>query len=587
MADAKAVYDPVRFRSVRKVTALSSSVTMAGETQLSLTPPLPSQLTYEVQIPPNPVLRFAIGAMPLGDDTLNVPVDFLLRVNSEAGEEICFSETVRGSRGDRWLDREADLTPWSGKKVSLTFETKLRGNTRARSRENDPPPILAVWGSPVLASSTAENEKPNLVLISIDCLRADHVGAYGYQRNTTPRIDALAKDGVVFETAVSVSSWTLPTHMAMLTGLPPSIHGATRQSKLASSVPYLPELLAQSGYRVDGVVSVPHLSQHFGFERGFHSYLFSFDPGAERLVDAALDVVRRGEGQAQFLFLHLLDVHWPYAAPEDFRTRFGERPSDISDLLSKVLNDEPPRNQEEINQVINLYDGELAYVDRELGRFFDGLKAAKLYERSLIILTADHGEAFYEHGHWKHTQTLYEEMIRVPLIVKWPRESPTGHVKSLVSQIDVFPTVLEGAGLNPPGTWATSLLRHVDRASNEQSRRTVVTEVTWDAIPTRPAKMKVAFRNEEFKYIATLEGPAVNELNAGGVHTEELYNLIRDPSERDNLQPKSDRELRFFREELRAYFAEARALRAMRGGEPVILDETVLEKLRSLGYIDH
>jgi arylsulfatase A-like enzyme len=511
-------------------------------------------LTSQVEIPPDPVLRFSIAASPLGDDVLSVPVEFILHVDSEMGGEV-FSETVRGSRGDRWLDREADLSAWSGTRVSLTFETTIGSRDRARGK--DQPPVLAVWGNPVLASSAAENEKPHLILVSIDCLRADHVGAYGYHRDTTPRIDELAKDGVVFRTAVSTAPWTLTAHMAMLTGLPPSIHGATRQSKLDSSVPYLPELLAQSGYRVDGIVSVPHLSQHFGFERGFHSYLFSMDPGAD-----------------------------PYAAPTDFRMRFGERPPDISDLLSKVLHDEAPRNQEEIDQVINLYDGELAYVDQELGRFFDGLKAARLYERSLIVVSADHGEAFYEHGFWKHTQTLYEEMVRVPLIVKWPADSLTGSVETLVSQVDIFPTVLEAAGLDPPGTWATGLRRHVDRGSEEIDNRTVVTEVTWDAIPTRPAMMKISFRNEEFKYIATLDGPAVNELNASGVRTEELYDLNGDPSERENLLLKSDGELRFFREKLGDYFAEARALRAARRGEPVILDETVLEKLRSLGYVD-
>jgi arylsulfatase A-like enzyme len=478
------------------------------------------------------------------------------------------------------LDREADLSRWSGKKVRVTFETKLGGSVPDRQ------PILAVWGSPVLVSSTAEHEKPNLILISIDCLRADHVGAYGYERNTTPRIDGLAKDGVVFKTAVSTSSWTLPTHMSMLTGLPPSIHGATRRNKLDVSVPYLPEMLARSGYRVDGVVSVPNLSQAFGFERGFHSYFFALDPGADQLVDVALDLIRRGDGQPHFLFLHLLDVHWPYSPPSDFRVRFGERPADISDLLDKVMADKVPSNQEEINQVINLYDGEVAYVDQELGRLFDELKAAGLYERSLIILTADHGEAFYEHGYWKHTQTLYEEMVRVPMIVKWPEESPTGKVETLVSQTDVFPTVLEAVGPTPAGTWAMSLRRHVDRGPQKMNERTVVTEVTWDALPNRAAMMKIAFRSEEFKYIATLHGSAVNELSASGVRQEELYDLTRDPSETENVMLESEHQLRFFRKELRDYFAEASTLRAARRGEAVTLDDTTLERLRALGYVE-
>ena len=580
LADAEGIYNRAKFRSVRKDGALSSSVTMAGETQLSLTPPLPSRMTYEVRIPSNAVLRFSIGATPLGDEALSDPVDFRLHVGSDIGEEIHFSETVRRSGANRWFHREVDLTRWSGKKVRVTFETKLSGSGSDRR------PILAVWGSPVLVSSTAEHEKPNLILISIDCLRADHVGAYGYERNTTPSIDELAGDGVVFETTVSTSSWTLPTHMSMLTGLPPSIHGATGQNKLDGSVPYLPELLAQSGYRVDGVTSVDYLSREFGFETGFHSHLFLFDPGADRLVDAALDLIRRGDGQPHFLFLHLLDVHWPYSPPSDFRALFGGRPPNISGLLDKVLHDKEPSNQEEINQVMNLYDGELAYVDQELGRFFDELKAARLYERSLIIVTADHGEAFYEHGYWKHTQTLYEEMVRVPLIVKWPEDSPTGNVETMVSQIDVFPTVLEAAGETPPGTWAMSLRRHVDGGPRTTSERTVVAEVTWDALPTRPAMMKIAFRSEQFKYIATLQGPAVKELSPSGIRQEELYDLTRDPSETKNVSLESEHQLRFFRKKLRDYFAEARTFREARRGEKVALDDATLERLRALGYIE-
>jgi len=423
------------------------------------------------------------------------------------------------------------------------------------------------------------------VLISVDCLRADHLGAYGYARKTSPRIDQFASQGVVFETAVSSSSYTHPTHMSMLTGLPPSVHGATRWRRLARAVPYIPELLSREGYRVDAVVSGAYLSQNFGFERGFHTYRYIQDPGAERLVDEAIDLLRRGEGQSHFLFLHMFDPHWKYLPPAEFRIRFGQRPGDISDLLSKVPQSDPPESRKEIEDMINLYDGEIAYLDQEVGRLFDELKAMGLYDRSLIIVTADHGEAFFEHGYWEHSQTLYEEMVRIPLIVKWPEDSPVATIDSLVSQTDIFPTVLDVAGVDRPSPWAIPLRRYLDGTSPSLDSRKVVMEVTWDPLDTRRASMKIALRGQDLKYIATLHAPTVDDLYVAEIRDEELYDLRSDPGEKENIIAESSQSL-IYRDELRAYLAEARRVRSERRGEKVILDDAVRERLKALGYLN-
>jgi len=566
---------------LRKGTQLSTSITMADETRRSLVPPIPSRLAFDVEVPVDPVLRFAIGVFTFDKPGLAAAVEFNLYLDAGSGEEEVFAGVLGRARPNLWFDREVDLSQWQGARVRLIFETKQKGETGEASGERR---ALALWGNPVLSSRSDRSEHPNVILISIDCLRSDHLGTYGYSRNTTPSIDAFAEDGVVFETAVSTSSWTLPTHMSMLTGLPPSIHGATKTRMLHESVPYLPVLLAESGYRVDALVSVPALSHEYGFDRGFHSYRFYFNPGASNTVDAAIDLLEKGDGQSHFLFLHLIDVHWPYAPPEEFRERFGERPPDISDLLQQILNDVPPSGQVQIDHAVNLYDGEIAYVDRELGRFLDHVKAEGLYDSALIILTADHGEAFYEHGYWKHTQTLYEEMVRVPLIVKWPAESPTGRVPNLVSQVDVFPTVLGAVGLESETAWARDLRRYVDGLG---TKRSVVSEVSWKALATRPALFKVAFRNEQFKYVATLEGPALEELDVDGIREEELYDLRADPGETVNLVAASVGELRSFRKDLQAYLAEARQLRSTRRGQEVVVDELLRERLEALGYVDN
>ena len=477
------------------------------------------------------------------------------------------------------MAQAVDLSRWSGQRVTLTFETK------PRAAEATQQPILAAWGNPVLASSTAETTKPNLILISIDCLRSDHLGTYGYERETSPHIDRLAEDGVVFETAVSTSSWTLPTHMSMLTGLVPSFHGATKWEKLDRSVPYLPEILADNGYQTTGVASWVYVSQVYGFERGFDIYRVLEDPVASDVVDAAIEQLRMKKGQSHFLFMHLLDPHWPYLPPKEFLERFGPRPRDISDLQDLIARAEPPPSETETNEIIRLYDGEIAFTDQELGRFFEELKSLGLYEDSLIIVTADHGEAFYEHGHWQHSQTLYDEVVRIPMIVKWAGDGLTGRIEAQVSQADVFPSILQAAGIEPPATEASSLLQLADGERRSSEERTAVSEVTWRS--PNETSMKLSFRTERAKFVATLAGPVGDDLGVSEIRNEELYNLVEDPQERNNLATERGEELAPFRNRMRSFLDSARVLRSTRKGQEVELDEELLERLRALGYVDH
>lgn len=307
-----------------------------------------------------------------------------------------------------------------------------------------------------------------IFLISVDCLRPDHVGSYGYDRNTTPHIDAFASRASIFENVTAVSAWTLPTHMSMMTGLMPSFHGTSRTEKLASSVPYLPELLSKAGYLSAGVVSGAYLHQNFGFERGFHSYRSLVRPRATDVVDAALEMLDRSPGTDRFVFFHIIDPHWQYLPPEEFIDRFGPKPQDVELLLDRVIKRQPPSGPEEIEALVNLYDGEVAYVDEQIGRFLNELERRSLFDPSLIIITADHGEAFFEHGYWQHSDTLYEEMIRVPLAIKWPDQIAFERVPVHASQLDLFPTILETAGIPSPFTQGRSLTtyREADEAGN-------------------------------------------------------------------------------------------------------------------------
>jgi arylsulfatase len=491
-----------------------------------------------------------------------------------------FEGIVRRREPNRFFDHEVDLSRWSGRRVRLTFDTS--------SPNPKDLPMVPYWAHPVVVGSEKALRAPNVILISLDCVRADHLGAYGYGRETSPRLDELAKEAVVFENATSISSFTHPTHMAMLTGLPPSINGVSRWRKPDSSVAYLPEILSRAGYRTNGIVSGPLLSQSFGFERGFDVYhAFHDETRAPELAKAALEMLHRGRGQPQFLFLHFFDAHWPYWPGDELNTRFGPLSTDTSGLLYKVRNQIPPADEKEVQHMMDLYDAEIVYLDREVGRFLDELKNTGMYENSLVIVTADHGEAFLEHGFWEHGQTLYQEMVHVPLLVKWPGKPAPRRVVGLVSQADLFPTILEAAGIpTEEGAYGGISLQRALDERRDSTGREVVLELTWDPLPTRPAKMLLAWRAERYKYLASFDAPTVDGLYSAPVGSEELYDLLDDPGETKNLALDSGDLVAANRKKVLDFLERARELRAARRGAEVELDEETRERLEILGYVE-
>jgi arylsulfatase A-like enzyme len=572
---ARADYDDVVFRSIRKDGQLTGQVTMEGRTLLSLTPPVPSSISFDLRVPADPVFRFATGVPSLGDEKLRSSVLFEVHVETGKEPELVFSDLLRRRAANRWREHEVDLRAWAGQDVTLRLSSRVATDRGAGA-------ALASWGDPVVSDRSGRPERPTLVLVSIDCLRADHVGAYGYPLPTTPEIDAVAREGTIFENAFATASWTLPSHMSMLTGLVPSLHGATKWEKLSSGLDYLPELLGRSGYRSVGVVSWVYLSQVYGFERGFDAYQVLDQPDARDIIDRAIEALHRGRGQPQFLFAHLWDAHWPYMPDPEDLDRLGGRPRDISSLLRFIRDAKPTDDDRERREIIRLYDAEVAFADRELGRLFREMKAMGLWESSLLVITSDHGEAFFEHGHWQHSQTLYDELTRVPLIVKWPGQAEPGRESAPVSLVDLFVTFAEAAGIDVEAGGGAGPLARRSLTSPPDRDRIVLSEVNWRS-PTGSG-MKVALRDLGRKYIATLSGPPGDDLGVNEVESEELYDLVNDPGERENLAGRDSASLNRFRGELRSFLEAARTARSLRRGDAVELDDETLEKLKSLGY---
>jgi arylsulfatase len=575
---------PVRLLE-RAEAGLVAPVELGDETRRALSVDLGSRVDLDLDFPEEPVLSFAIGASSRDRPTLLVPVVFRALVD---GIEV-FREEIRRSEGRKWFFRTVDLGPRGGISGRLSLEA-LRGEGGIEGAERH---VVAHWGNPVVRSRHPRRSSA-LILISIDCLRADHVSAYGYPRKTTPNLDAFAREAALFRNAVSVSSYTLPTHASMLTGLPPSLHGAASRGRISSDVDTLPELLAADGYHVQGVVSAPFLAPVYGFADGFHTYRLSSDRAAG-LVDQALSFLEEGAGLPQFLFLHLFDVHAPYSPPGEFLDLFGERPKDVSALHSRIQKRTPPGSEAEIQQAKNLYDAEIAYVDRELGRFFEELRGRGLYDRSVIIVTADHGEAFYEHGSWEHGRPflddgpgLFQEIVHVPLLVKAP--GARGEVvEDVVSQADIFATFLEAARSRGTSAWARSLL---DPREAEASRWTVSEFVAAPSVGG--SAWEVALRRRNMKYSAVFRAHDREELSKATATEEALYDLAADPGERRNLMAEDagDAERRetvaSAREALELY---RQVVLERRGQGPaegdLSLDPELLEKLESLGYVEH
>jgi arylsulfatase A-like enzyme len=282
------------------------------------------------------------------------------------------------------------------------------------------------------------------------------------------------------------------------------------------------------------------------------------------------------EGGSRFLFLHLFDAHWPYSPPTELLTRFGPRPKDISDLLRMVIDRRPPSSPEDIQGLKDLYDAEIYGIDRELGRFIAALKAAGRYEGALIVVTADHGEGFYEHELWQHAEVIYNEVTHVPLIVKWPGNHPRGRETRVVDQLHVFPTILEAASLPSP---------HGRKSLSTSEEIAPITEITWEGRGGSGAAMTVAVRRGSLKYIATFKGEKGTPDFLSHLVREELFDLGRDPGEKNDVLAGTDAGV--FRSRVRAFLDEVRILRgAGHGADTIVLDEETRDRLRSLGYLD-
>lgn len=308
-----------------------------------------------------------------------------------------------------------------------------------------------------MPGATSAPKAPDILLVSIDTLRADHVGCYGHPLNTTPTIDRLAREGIRFTRAISQSSWTLPVHASMLTGLYPIQHGCTylrapSLAYLAPKVVTLADTLREQGYTTLAVTSCEFVSPAYGLDQGFD--VFNYQPtNAQARVDAALRLLEAHDARPYFLFLHLFDPHDPYCPPPPYREMFVP-PGEADDVTGRVNHklgrpaDMVP-DERTLDVLRRLYDAEIRYVDDQLARIVSRLEARGTLDDTIVVVTSDHGESFGENGVMFHGTSIGNPEVHVPLIVRYPRRIAAGSEETAVveASVPIKATLLHLAGV--------------------------------------------------------------------------------------------------------------------------------------------
>jgi arylsulfatase A-like enzyme/Tfp pilus assembly protein PilF len=428
--------------------------------------------------------------------------------------------------------------------------------------------LMALTALPAAAQTSA---KPalNVVLITIDTLRADHVGCYGYKQIKTPNIDGLAADGARFERAFAVVPVTLPSHTTMLTGTYPMLSGMHDFSgnKLSPLQPTLASVLKQAGYQTGAVIAAAVLDSRFGLNQGFDFYYDHFDfnrldeanldqmerPG-NVVADVALDWLAKNSQKKFFLWMHLYDPHFPYRPPEPYSREYAAQP----------------------------YDGEIAFADEQVGRLLRFLKEKGIYRNTVIVLCGDHGESLGEHGEKTHGFFIYNATMHVPLIIRLPENAAARVVADPVSLVDLMPTVLGAVGLEVPSqVQGRSLLPQLRDLRDHDDLHGDDLHHDDQADRDRVLYGETYLPRLHFNW-SELRGSENTKYHFIDAPRPELYDLAKDPGEVHNLFA----EKKAVSEEMRAKLAGM--IRDYSAGKELAektgLDPDLMERLKALGY---
>jgi arylsulfatase A-like enzyme len=464
--------------------------------------------------------------------------------------------------------------------------------------------------------------RPNIILVSIDTLRADHLSCYGYERKTSPFLDSLARNGIRFEDAIVQSNWTLPSHVSMLTSLYPAVHGVQRKmDKMSPGLNTMAEMLKKAGYSTAAFTDGGFMSAGYGFDQGFD--LYDDHSRGRQKNKRVLYWIKKQQKKPFFLFYHTYDVHAPYAYHPKPRTFMSE--SETKDITARIragnctLTDEEfektvlswctvrgvykmigpsaiekfepetrrffkerwPRMasfNESLRYLVDAYDGSISHFDSILKGLWELMCKMGVDKKTLLIVTSDHGEAFMEHGDLGHPEILYDEIVRVPLIMAGPMLPQKGlTVRRQVMIVDILPTVLDLLKLkSDPHLQGESLMPLIRGVEGSGPRPAYADALDIDAV-----------RTSDWKFIQRAEERDGQKPPLCPV--PQLFNLEKDPGENTDLSNSDASTREMLGRQLQEWRAENGRLRIRLGldkaAEKVTLDKETVEELRALGYL--
>jgi len=451
-----------------------------SEVRTAVVSRIPAAIEVPVQIPGDAVLDLAYALEARSESVDDVPpVHFRIALTDQAGVDHELLEHVvdlRARVGDRrWFDTRIDLEPWAGSAGTLAFRAE------AEHPADGALPALALFSAPRILQG-ARAEAPSLLLVTIDCLRADHVHAYGYDRQTSPSIDRLAAEGVRFANAFTNAPMTLPSLAQLFTSkvFPTPSDASWLAPFVAAGVP---SAAIVNNFFLALWQSVGRDPQgHDSFDRLAFENL-----DAREITDEAIAHLDRHPGTRFVLYLHYLDAHTPYTLIPESADVFGDpsyrgrvtRP--FSDVEARAESYSPEDRQ----RVVDWYDAGIHWIDANLGRLIDHLRADGRLDRTIVVVTADHGEELWDHGRFFHGRSLYDEQLHVPLVVRLPDGAHAGTVvERAVRSIDIAPAILEWAKLPAPGSFSGRSLTQA-MAHPEGPADVLVATATGSMFPTR------------------------------------------------------------------------------------------------------
>ena len=449
--------------------------------------------------------------------------------------------------------------------------------------------FLAVFFNKTCPAASASKDF-NIVLITIDTLRADHLSCYGYHRKTSPNIDKIAKKGIVFKNAIAPSSWTVPSMVSLFTSVYPINHGVvhgffenkkiSNQELFSDELTTLTETLKTHGYTTFGVASNLHLDGRLGFARGFDYFKclpFLSAPHVNKIIYSWKDNIKNSD--KFFIWAHYVDPHHPYYPKAPWIEQYISKTSTQKLILSKKRRYELlqlipmlKKDPQSLAYLIALYDSEINFVDSYIGKL---IQKFELDKNTLIIITSDHGEEFLEHDQLDHGNNLHQETIHIPLIIKLPYSTKKEMAEKHVTLLDIMPSILHILDINPPEQTIGKSFWEMEGIISwlkQISQRKGAPNYTFSELD-RNNNISKTIMTQKWKYIFNYKNK-----------TEHLFNLKSDPLEKNDLADKNIKQRNKLREQFINWVSHSRKYPTKKKTIQILPQEK--EKLKALGYIN-